>query len=227
MTIDPQLVRYYAERYWSGFKETFGDLSTLSPESPDYAFINALQSNVWQFSGAKNYSQLQTLSKALIDQDGKLQTFSAFQKIAASINADHVGPWLKAEYELAVAGGQMSAKWQQVIADGVPLLEFDAVLDNRTTQTCRDLNGVVKPVNDPFWNIYYPPNHWRCRSHVRDRYSGAPTPDHDITYPDIPPMFQVNLAKERLVFPKGHPYFDGCPEQVLNNAKKLLHGPRQ
>ncbi len=28
------------------------------------------------------------------------------------------------------------------------------------------LNGVVKPVDDPFWGIYYPPNGWRCSCDV-------------------------------------------------------------
>ncbi len=51
--------------------------------------------------------------------------------------------------------------------DKIKLLEYVAVEDSRTTQICRRLDGTRLPPDDPFWSIYTPPNHFRCRSSVR------------------------------------------------------------
>lgn len=45
-----------------------------------------------------------------------------------------------------------------------PFLLFDAVDDSRTTQICRDRDGVVKAHDDPYIHENYPPLHHRCRS---------------------------------------------------------------
>lgn len=47
-----------------------------------------------------------------------------------------------------------------------PYLRYNAVLDNGTSAICRELHGTVARVNDPFWDTYYPPNHFGCRSVV-------------------------------------------------------------
>lgn len=47
-----------------------------------------------------------------------------------------------------------------------PYWQYHAVDDNRTTSICRTLNGKIYKTTDPFWNIYYPPNHYQCRSTV-------------------------------------------------------------
>lgn len=47
-----------------------------------------------------------------------------------------------------------------------PYWQYHAVDDNRTTSICRTLNGKIYKATDPFWNIYYPPNHYQCRSTV-------------------------------------------------------------
>lgn len=70
-------------------------------------------------------------------------------------------------------------------------------------------------MDDPFWNVYYPPNHFKCRSTVRQRSGTYTTPDHKIEQAEIPPMFRTNLAKNGLVFPNEHPYYNHVPENAL------------
>lgn len=50
--------------------------------------------------------------------------------------------------------------------DLFPYWQYHAIEDNRTTSICRTLNGKIYKSTDPFWNIYYPPNHYQCRSTV-------------------------------------------------------------
>lgn len=45
-------------------------------------------------------------------------------------------------------------------------LHYSAVLDDRTTNLCRGLDGTVLPLADPFWQQWTPPNHFGCRSAV-------------------------------------------------------------
>ena len=39
----------------------------------------------------------------------------------------------------------------------------DAVNDSRTRPAHRLMDGIIKPINDPFWTTRYPPNGYRCR----------------------------------------------------------------
>jgi len=48
-----------------------------------------------------------------------------------------------------------------------PYWQFIAITDNRTTDGCLALNGVILPSNHPFWETNYPPRHYKCRSRVK------------------------------------------------------------
>lgn len=227
-SIDKDLVKWYAKNYFSGVEKGFGNiLENVDYDTPDYLALRNLRDNCYQFSAAKNYQQLKATTNALIRPDGKLRTYNEFKFEAFKINNEHVTSWLQAEYNLAVTGGQMSAEWQRAIEtkDVLPLLQFDAVIDSQTTDLCRKFNGVIKPIDDVFWDLYYPPNHFGERSGVRKLSTGPITPTTDIVFPDkIPDIFKTNLAKNGLVFPKNHPYYTGLPHQFLEQAQKIGNG---
>lgn len=50
------------------------------------------------------------------------------------------------------------------LGDFVEAFKYSAILDAQTTPFCRNANGVIYPVDDPFWNMATPPNHFNCRS---------------------------------------------------------------
>lgn len=62
----------------------------------------------------------------------------------------------------------MSGRFKQMkeVQMSFPYWRFVAVLDSRTSQICRDLNGVILRADDPFWQSNYPPRHFNCRSRV-------------------------------------------------------------
>jgi SPP1 gp7 family putative phage head morphogenesis protein len=221
--INDYVTSHFAKVLWKGTETGYG--TGIDYDTVDDEMINALKKNVYQFSAAKNYRQLKELSNAVIDEHGKVREWNDFKAKAYEINDKHVNQWLKAEYNLAVSSGQMAATWARIEKnkDTLPMLEFDAVMDRRTTELCSSLNGVVKPVDDKFWSKYYPPNHFNCRSDVRPHLEGrTETADSNIVYPDVPEMFQTNLAKNGLVFPPKHPYWDGCPKSVKQAGENLM-----
>lgn len=160
------------------------------------------------------------MNDALIGPDGKIRGYDDFKREAQNITDTQLN-WLRTEYDTAIGSAQMASKWQSIQEqkDIFPLLEFDAVIDDRTSAICRPLNGVVKPVDDPFWDQYYPPNHFNCRSTVRQLRTGSVTDSADIEYPEkVPDMFKFNVGKKAIAFPEGHPYYDDMPPHLLNNA---------
>lgn len=225
-TTNKNIVAAFATHLWGGIEEGYGKyISGIEYDNPDYEVLQNLQRNVYQFSAAKNYHQLKQLTGALIGNDGKLRSYNDFKNEAFKINNEHVNHWLRTEYDTAISSAQMAAKWRHIQDNKsvLPLLEFDAVVDNRTSEQCRSFNKVTKPVDDPFWEMYYPPNHFRCRSTVRQKSGGTITSNEAIIYPDnIPDMFKVNLAKRNLAFPPDHPYYNEAPRAVMIEGLKLL-----
>lgn len=214
-TINKQVTNEFAKRLFNGVEKGYGkQLLEVDYNTPDHKMLSALQNNVWHFSAAKNYTQLKALSQALVDDQGKLRTYKQFKEEAFKINDQHINQHLKAEYELAVTSGRACSLWAEFSDDAI--LEFDAVMDGRTTDLCRSLNGTRLPKSHPFWKTYFIPNHYGERSTIKEVNYGKLTLDAEIPSADIPKMFQTNLAEAGLIFPDTHPYFKDLPNEVLS-----------
>lgn len=221
--INQTVAKFFADKLWAGVVKGYGsDMDNLDFESPDYKMLAALKENVWQFSAAANYQQLRELTDALLDENGMLKTFAAFEEAARAINEKYLKHRLKVEYNLAINGAQMAGKWVSITENAgvLPLLQFDAVIDSQSTDICKGLNGTILPITHSFWNKFYPPNHFNCRSTVRQLANVVETPEHKIPSAVIPDMFQTNLGKQGLIFPEDHPYFIGLPIEVKNQLSR-------
>jgi len=222
-TINREVTRLFARTLWRGVKTAYPDFDKVDYDTPDWNMLASLQRDVWHFSGAKNYQELRQMTSALINEDGKLRSKSEFYEAAIKIHDQQIH-YLRAEYDLAVAGSQMAGKWVDIEHNSstLPYLEYDAVLDSQTTGLCTSLNGTVLPYNHSFWDRFYPPNHFGCRSTVRQRATGPQTPPEKIPSAEIPEMFQTNLGKQGLIFPKGHSFYVNIPEGIAQNTMAAL-----
>lgn len=220
---DPVLIQTYGERLSEAIKKGYGkDYIDVDFDSPDYRKLRSLEENLWQFSSAKTYSQLKEMSDALRRPDGTLRTFEEFRIQTVLITGKQLRH-LKTEYQTAVAGAQMASKWEEIqrMKATYPLLEFIAVEDDHTTALCRSLDGVIRMVDDAFWMQFYPPNHYNCRSTVKQLRKGNITPDNEIVRPEIPEIFKVNLGQRGLAFPEDHAYFEGTPPEVMKASRQF------
>ena len=68
--------------------------------------------------------------------------------------------------------------------------------DSRVRPEHAAWDGIVKPVNDPFWNTRYPPNDWNCRCFVTELKKGDETnlKEHLKNFNDI----QIRIGQETL-----------------------------
>lgn len=222
--IDVELVRYLADEYFKATQEGYGvQLSEIDYDTPDYEMLRKLQENVYHFAGAKNYQEMKAITKELVNAEGKLRTFSEFKQVAFEILKEYNTAWMETEYNFAVAAGQMGATWTRIQENkqDIPLLKYLTVGDDRVRPAHKELEGVTRPVDDTFWDLYYPPNGWNCRCDVLQIQTGKVTPVNDIVTPDdMPALFKTNLAKNGMVFPKDHPYYTGVPEKVKEQSAK-------
>lgn len=53
------------------------------------------------------------------------------------------------------------------VTSAMPLWFFDAVLDDKTSEICRECAGTIRRFDDPWWLMHWCPLHHRCRSTVR------------------------------------------------------------
>lgn len=183
-----------------------------------------LKKNAFIFSGAKNLEETQVLGALLLDKDNNIRPFKDFYQDAKALHGTYNRNFLDAEYQYAVAAAQQASQWLDIEAqqDLFPLLEYDAVNDDRTRPEHAALDKIVRTVGDSFWNNNYPPNGWRCRCTVRQLRAGEkPVTDNPPT-PDIPVLFKNNVGRSGIIFKEEHPYFQSVTPQAWVAAKQQL-----
>lgn len=152
----------YKELY-KGTKSGYGkEWAKFTPDANGKT-VNSLKKNLFLFSGAKTYTMQVEMNK-LLQKDGKVRDFEDFKKEALKLNSKYNKNYLQAEYQTARQTGHHVRNWQgyQKNKDLFPNLKYKTAGDARVRESHRALNNVVKPIDDPFWNSFYPPNGWRC-----------------------------------------------------------------
>lgn len=182
-----------------------------------YELISQLRRNVAVFATFKNHSHITELVQALVDNEtGQLRSWSEFRAAVEPITKDYFSNWLQAEYQTAIGTGQMAQKWTefQANADILPMLQYTTQRDDRVRDAHRSLDGVTLPINDPFWDTYYPPNGWRCRCDVIQVAGPENAPFLIPTEEEVPPVFRHNPGKTLELFPQSHPYYKSVPNET-------------
>lgn len=209
------------EKVTEGYGE---DFLTVAYTSPDFEMLQHLQQNVYSFSAAKNWQQLQDMTRALT-VDERLRTQGEYIEQVEAMNLRYNRDWLITERNTAIAGGQMASRWVdfEEHAEDMPMLQYKTVGDGNVRIEHQALDGIIRPIEDDFWNSYYPPNGWNCRCDVIQLPNPNVEPTRDVLpLAGVSPLFETNLAKQGLIFPKGHPYFEGIPKAELRRAMAYL-----
>lgn len=154
-----KLWKYYFEKLSGGVEKGF--------TFDDKEMAKSLKMSVAEFSAFKETSFKSALEN-LLTTDGKLTAWKDFKEQAYQVDADYNQRYLETEYHQTIANAQAAAKWQdfQETKDLYPNLMFITVGDDRVRPEHEVLNGIIMPIDDPFWNSYYPPLDWGCRCSV-------------------------------------------------------------
>jgi SPP1 gp7 family putative phage head morphogenesis protein len=228
--IDKDLLQLVSQKLSEAVIQGFGkDLTGVDYETADANMLEALKKDVYHFSAAKNYNQLKDMTVNLMDDNGKIRSFNEFKDICNKISHQYNSQWLQAEYNTAIASGQLAGRWVECEKNSelMPYLQYSTAGDDHVREEHAALDGVIRRIDDDFWNSYYPPNGFNCRCDVI-QLPGDDLESTDLServLPELDPMFNINLAKEKLVFPPDHPYYEGASavSQLINKFLKDIN----
>lgn len=202
--LDKDLIEQIYNDVSQPVKEEFGqrwvDYDYKEPKS----LIQKFKKNLWQFSSAKTLAELEYINSLILDKNGRIKPEHQFMQDVKKANILFNRNYLQAEYQTAKRGAQMAHLWTkfQEQKEYYPNLVYRTVGDSRVRPEHAALNGVVKPIDDPFWKTYYPPNGWRCRCTVMNTAEKV----SEGTFEDktVKPEFHGNTAlDEEILTSKG------------------------
>ena len=192
-----------------------------------------LQRSNYIFSGLKTIHELNEAFPSLLDENGNRKPFEQFLNDVQKIHATYNEHYLRAEYNFVQASATMAEKWEEFQQDADRYyLQYRTAGDNKVRPEHADMHGITLPMDDPFWEEFYPPNGWNCRcTVVQVRKSKHPPTDHDeaialgelATGKDTKGIFRFNPGKEQKTFPNYNPYtIQRCKDCDIAKGKLKL-----
>lgn len=207
----------------AGFGATISDFNILDKE---YELLTGFSQNMQKFSGAKSFHQVKDIEKLVFKGATKV-AFDEYRLNADKVFNIYNKTWLEVETDIIIKMTDSSRDWlsYEKQVDTFPLLQFITVGDSRVRPHHAALDGIIKPVNDSFWNSYAPPLEYRCRCLLIQLDEGKITPDKNIDFKEIKkevdPVFENNPNKSGKLFletgKNKHPYFKGVTNEQLDN----------
>lgn len=218
-SVDPALMRWIASEFT---KHILGSTPVGDDSAPPHITPEE-ERQIQVFSGFKTNAQLRAATDALYNEHGRMVPFAEFKRRIRAIDATYNVRYLKAEYELARANRAGINAWKdmQAMKEVVPFAKYSTVGDDRVREAHAAMDGVIKHLDDPFWDVWWPPNGWNCRCTVipmRSDKGGKEVPANV-----VPPktMFANNVGKNGALFPKGHPYERQASQDVQDRVQEL------
>jgi len=216
--VHPELLDYTRSNLNAGIEKVFGK---LKPGDNNYDFVQKLRNNAQRFAAYKSAWQTAEL-KEVDDVDG-----------IGAINKMYNTNYMRTEYEHTVRSSRAAKNWQNFEADKdlYPYLEYIPSTAAEPRNEHKRLYGVIKPMNDPFWDTWMPPADWGCQCSVQQRRSdkGTTQPPDDMKLP--PATMRNNPGKDGQIFTDKHPMIAkvgnknaGRIEDVIKNADKVING---
>lgn len=165
-------------------------------------------------AGLGQTEQIKHVMGLVNDQLDNGGTFADFQKAVKDGDIDINLPRHRLDniFRTNIQGAYGRGRWyqQQQNKDERPYLMRDGINDSRQRQSHRELDGIIRPIDDPFWDIHYAPDDFKCRCHMRSltkEQAEAKGITGDSDLPDINPQ-------------NG---FGGTPAQYTNRMNKLVN----
>ena len=157
-----EAIDYFADKVPLTKKE----LKKLAKEAQKKAFTVAVEQKMQAITGVKA-----AITKALEDgttmQEFRKNVNDLFNTLGVSpMGKFHAETVFRTNIQTAYSVGRYQRQTHPDVLAERPYLEYDAVEDEDITPLCESLNGKVYPADHSFWDTYYPPNHFRCRSRV-------------------------------------------------------------
>lgn len=136
---------------------------------PDTEFNAVLLSHPATFLAFQHHSNREQIIKLIISEGGQFKTFNQWYKEVKDLVGDYDKKTLNIEFNTAVSSARMVLKWRgfQRRKATYPNLKYITHNDDCVRHSHRPLHGIIRPVDDPFWDVFFPPNGWGCRCDIQ------------------------------------------------------------
>lgn len=191
LVIHKDIFNYTRSQLHQGINQVFG-----SPKfnDPEFDLVMKLRQNADRFAGYKSAWQTAHIRNV---EPGQMP----------AINSNYNVNWMRTEYVHTVRSARAAKNWQAIEQDKdlYPFLEYMPSTAAEPRNEHQRLYGVIKPVDDPFWDTWMPPSDWGCRCSVKQvrNNEGAKQPPNDIKLP--PATMRNNPGKSGQIFTDQHP----------------------
>ncbi len=189
--VNEELFQYTTKHFHQAIDNVLGK---TKPGTPLFDKMVKMKQNTARFAAYKTAHQVQDI-KNTADEG------------INHINKKYNTNWLKTEYVHTTRSARSAKKWEQYLQDKdlYPYLEYRPSTAAEPRNEHKKLYGVIKPVEDPFWDTWMPPNDWGCKCRVRQvrEVSSFVEPPEDIKQP--PAAMRTNPGKTAQIFTDKHP----------------------
>jgi SPP1 gp7 family putative phage head morphogenesis protein len=181
----------------------------------------SITENIAEFTSHKLHTMTEALKKAKERADGSVQVFEDKANI---LMVRHTERYLEVEEQAAYMLSHSAERWHeyQKATDLYPSIEYQTVGDSLVRDSHAAMDGLIRPITDPIWEKWFPPNGWNCRcitlqsdDEPRDGAdsSGAKDPDKG---------FAHNPGITGKLWDDQHPYFNVSKKvgETLNKEAK-------
>jgi len=193
------LFDYTRKNLINGIDNVYGNLKY---DDPAFGKVQEMKRNLANFAGFKSFHQTHHIRQAKPEQ-------------LPAINGKYNVNWMRTEYVHTVRSARGAKNWQRYEADKdlYPYLEYMPSTAAEPRNDHKRLYGVVKPVDDPFWDTWMPPADWGCRCGVRQVRNNADAvePPEDIKLP--PKAMRNNPGKTGKIITDQHPMMGRVSKQ--------------
>jgi hypothetical protein len=163
------------------------------------------------------------MANRMIDENGKLKSFSKWVKDTEDIRRHYVRSWLKTEYNTAILRAHQAADWKQFEAekDILPNLEWMPSTSAVPGDDHIGFWNTILPVDDPFWNSHKPGDRWNCKCSLRANDKEINPPKQEVfKNPKNKPMpgLENNPGKDAKLFSSKNAY----QQKAYSGAKQAV-----
>ena len=168
------------------------------PNNIDYYLNN----KIGYFTQAKTKENEIYISRLVAKFYIKSLTKKEFTKLVLDLIPDYDDELLFNERENFILMAKQYDTWQNIQStkDLFPYLKYSAIVEI-SCPVCKKLDNVIRHADDPFWDIYYPPNCPECRCIVQQYEKNEINKPTDLTKIKLKlPIeeFAINVGKHEL-----------------------------
>lgn len=168
---------------------------------PQYIPVHQMHENLARFAGYKTAWQTADIKNG---------------KNIAATDAKYNVNWLRTEFVHTVRSARQAQNWQryQQDKDLYPYLEYMPSTAAEPRNQHQRLYGIIKPLDDPFWDTWLPPNDWGCRCSVQQVRSDTSTRAMPTDIKQPPATMRHNPGRTNQIITNRHPMIANVPKKM-------------